>query len=137
MGVLTEIKDILKLVAYNQKVAKWFVIIIVIVAIGGFFYLKYRPSKPESDCAFIKQQNKELLAFILEARRQVKDLAQPTSYIYRSDEFIFASYDTVPKSIPQQQQMQQKKAIVLLSKFDSVLLKVRQDSIRRAAQQKQ
>jgi len=127
MSVITDIRDLLKLVASNQKAAKWLLIIIIVGGIAGFFYLKYRPSKPESDCAFIKQQNKELLAFILEARKGIKELAQPTSYIKGGNYFSFASYDTVPTT-------KQQKAVVLLSKFDSLLLKLKQDSIQRSKQ---
>ena len=129
MSVLSEIKELIKLVAFNRKVAIVTVIAILIIGVGGYFYLKYKPDKPESDCVFIKQQNKELLAFILEAQRQVKELAQPTSFIMRDEYFSFASFDTIPKSKPQQQQ---QRAAILLNKFDSVLLKVKQDSIDRS-----
>lgn len=127
MGVLADIKDLLKTVASNQRVAKWFVIILIVVCGAAFFYYKniYRP-KPESDCTFIKQQNKELLAFILEAKKQVEQLAQPTSYLPKGSSFIFASYDTIPKPKTAQQ-----KLTVLLSKFDSVLNKAKEDAIKQ------
>jgi len=128
MSVLTEIKELIKLVAFNRKVGIVTIIAIIIIGVGGYFYLKYKPTKPESDCTFIKQQNKELLAFILEAQRQVKELAQPTSYIEKENYFIFA-IDTIPKKVTKQQ-----KAIILLSKFDSLLLKIKQDSIQRSKQ---
>ena len=124
MSILTDIRQLLRLVASNQKAGLWLLIFAVILGTGGFFYLKYRPDKPETDCAFIKQQNKELLSFILEAQRQVKELAQPTSYIMKRNDFMFASLDTIPKT-------KQQKAVILLNKFDSLLLKIKEDSIKR------
>lgn len=147
MGVVSEIRDLLKLVTTNQRAGLWLIVIVAVLGIGCFFYLK-KTNKPvaESDCAFIKQQNKELLAFILEAQRQVKELAQPTSFLITQDtgyfiyasatassgnnKLMYASYaDTIPKK-----ETKQQKAAVLLSKFDSLLLKVKEDSIKRATQ---
>jgi len=130
VSVITDIRDLLKLVVSNQKAGLWLIVIVTFLGVGSYFYFN-KPHKPaeETDCTFIKQQNKELLSFILEARKEVERLqVQPTSFMQGEWQFMFASDTSKPKKQPSQMQQQQVR---LLYKFDSVLLKVKEDSIKR------
>ena len=132
MPILTEIKDLLKLVATNQRAGLWFIIIAIMLGGGAFLYKNIKPvSRIESECDFIKAQNKELVNFLIEAKKEVQQLSvQATSYLPQYNIAPrFALYIDKPvKKTP----MQQKA--VLLSRFDSLLLKIRQDSINHARQ---
>lgn len=114
--------------AASASVRAFAVLVLALLLIGIYIWLVYGGKKTpvQSECDFIKQQNKELVSFLIEAKKEVEKLnVQPVSFIDNQQwSFTLAvSFDTIPNPKNAQQK--------LLSKFDSVLLKIKQDSINR------
>lgn len=76
------------------------------------------------DCTPFKQQNKELISALIDIKKDLQ-ASITTSYQLQPELIMFASLDTTR---PQQQQAQVRK---VLNKIDSILYRVKQDSIKQ------
>ncbi len=87
------------------------------------FLSKNKTKTKKEDCTYYIEQNKQLVKGLLEIRNTIDP--QPTSFTGISSSLIFASYiDTLPKKIS-------SKDNKILNKIDSILLKIRNDSIKQ------
>lgn len=71
------------------------------------------------------KQINDLVAVIIEAKKVIEPITT-TSFIPIRSSFMFASYDTTPK---QRYQISAKKVV---DKIDSILIKMKMDSIKKA-----
>lgn len=100
-------------------------------------YFSYTGANEKKCEAFVKpyisqneaqaKQINDLVSVIIEARKVIAPVvSMPTSYVSeRSSSFIFARFDTTPK---QRYQMSAKKVV---SKIDSILWKMKTDSVKQ------
>lgn len=105
-------------------------------------YFTYTGANEKKCQAFIKpyvsqnlaqaKQINDLVSLIIEARKVIEPVmvSMPTSSISETSSFMFASNDTTPK---QRYQMNAKKVV---SKIDSILWKIKMDSINQISSPK-
>jgi len=132
---ITDILGQLLLIAKDAGV--WFRVLVFVivgticVVIGAVQFSKTKVKK--EDCTYYIEQNKTLISALIDIKKELQP-AQHTSFAGTESNFIFASFDTVPKKQTQKQvqQMQQAQVRKVLSKIDSVLLNiVKQDSVKK------
>lgn len=121
---ITAFTKLLTAVTKNWKTITLFAFIVIMSLIGVIVWINRPVHKKEGECDFIKDQYRQLQSVLLDIR---KEAATSTSYYgtMEKDFVMFASYDTVPKS--------QKR---IISKIDSIIWKLRIDSMRNAERKK-
>jgi hypothetical protein len=120
---------------FRQANRNWssriFTVLVIVLLTGSGFIL--RKGGKKDDCSYFKDQNSQLVNALLEIKRSVNELAaQPTSYVEQSTGIVLASFVPIDTTKPMSQ-MQQKQSLYNISrKIDSLLLKIRQDSINKS-----
>lgn len=119
MDKLNAILQTLKSMATDIKV--WLrIVVLAIVFFGGAILYSKTKVKADPDCA---RQRADLINALIEIKRDLETPATsqvPITASFRSVSFI--EYDTIPKS-PQ--------VIKVLSKIDSILYKIKVDSLKK------
>ena len=124
---MKKIADILAQLLLIAKDAKaWMRVLIFVVVgtgcvvVGAIAFSKTRTRV--QDCTYYIEQNKQLVGALIEIRTDLQPKA--TSFIGGGASIIFALYrDTIPK--PKMSAQVNK----VLNKIDSILLKIKQDSL--------
>lgn len=128
MKKVSIVLDQLLLIAKDAKI--WFRVLVLVVAGFAGAILFSRTKVRVEDCTTCNVERRELLNALLEIKKELSVV----SYVPMPNDLIFASViDTLPKR--QQQQMQQQQIRKVMSKIDSILLKVYRDSVNRSKHQ--
>ena len=113
------------------------VILIALLTFCGIKLFEAKAKVVKQDCTYYIEQNKQLVNALIGIKKDLSEM-QSTSFNFdfESDDIAFAtaitaSYDTIPRRRVSNQSQQQVRLKLIMYRIDTLLNRIKQDSIKQ------